>query len=190
MKFVAGQARVMFDKTVPGPVSGSVPGRVPTIERNTRKGQMGFVTLFFIALVALAAIYWFYGYYNKRYYISCYDGEMTRYLEVPPYTTRKTLVDEELIGRCAMEVGVSQDQVNTFLSSMCQRKGFQFRTKTDGLEIEISPQYIVRGTYSQTTLSLLWKPKLTEKLLKKITPELASKAISLATPSMTLRQKN
>ena len=146
-----------------------------------RRGQVG---LFFLVLLVafLAGIWWFWGYSTTRYYVSCYDGEMTRYIDVPPYSKRIAPVEQELVGHAKLEIGVSPEQVNTFLSSMCARKGFIFRTSTDGFDIEISPTYIMKGKYDQTQLSLFWVPRLSEKLKKLVTPELASQSLLLHAP--------
>ncbi len=153
----------------------------------TRKGLAGILVLFVLILVA-GGLYWFWGYSTQRNYISCYDGDITRYIDIPPYSKRLSPVEHELIGHAKLEIGVTQDQVNTFLGAMCTRKGFIFRSNPDMLEIEISPTYIMKGTYDQNNLTLLWVPKLSERLQKKVSPELASLSLVLHAPPV--KKKN
>ena len=52
---------------------------------NSSKGFMTFV-LFFLIVFGLLGIYLGYGWYMQRYYVTLYDGNMTRYLDIPPFS--------------------------------------------------------------------------------------------------------
>ena len=55
-----------------------------------------------------------------------------------------------------------------FLSSVSSKYGFVFRkTKEGGAEIEVHKNYIIACTINGNLLKMVWKPKLSEKLMKK-----------------------
>lgn len=135
------------------------------------QGNRGFGTVLFLLLLVAAVIGIIYGYfvYTESKYIALHDGEMTRYLDVPPYSKRTGPPTLDLKGTCLIEIGITPDQANTFFGSMSSRRGFVFRSKEkeSEIEFEIRPNYLVKGKYHEAKLSLSWTPILSEKLLEK-----------------------
>lgn len=141
-----------------------------------RRGQ-GFLYFVILLVVGGILLYFARGSYNERYYITLYDDGMVRYLEIPPFATRKTPVSYELAGCTVLEIGIAPDQAMNFLSGMCGKKGFIFRQKKDGFDIEITRQYLLSGLFGQgSNLILSWKPRLPEKL-RGLVPTIASGTI-------------
>ncbi|MFZ2960318.1 MAG: hypothetical protein WA705_25835 [Candidatus Ozemobacteraceae bacterium] len=135
--------------------------------RRPSAGQGGIILLV-ILIAGLVGLYFGSRWYYDRYYVSLYDGEMTRYFEIPPFAQRKTPVSDELKGTTVLELGIAQEQANTFIAGMANRKGFVFRLNKEGFEIEITPQYKLFGRYKDATVSLSWKPRLPARLVGKV----------------------
>ena len=136
------------------------------------RGQVGFFFLLFI-IGALAGLYFGYDLYIEKYYFTFYDGEMTRFLEIPSYVARETPGNLELVGQCALRTSVVPEQVAFVLESACKKRGYPFKQDKNDFVIEVSPTYKVRGRFLEGKLLLSWKPVLLPKLEKKagkITP--------------------
>lgn len=151
-----------------------------------RRGQ-GILYLIVLILIGGALLYFGRGAYNERYYITLYDDGMVRYLEIPPFATRKTPVSYELAGCTVLEIGIAPDQAMNFLSGMCGKKGFIFRQKKDGFDIDITRHYQLSGLFGQgQNLILNWKPRLPEKLRAKV-PTIATGTIPYPPPPKLFR---
>ena len=130
-----------------------------------RRGQAFFYCVILLVIGGVL-LYLARNAYYERYYLTLYDGGMTRYLEIPPFATRKTPVSYELAGVTVLEIGITPDQALSFLGSMCGKKGFVFRQGKEGFEIEITRQYQISGRFGPgSALVLTWKPRLPEKLM-------------------------
>lgn len=133
---------------------------------NRPRGFMTFV-LFFLIVFGLLGVYLGYGWYMQRYYITLYDGNMTRYLDIPPFSERITSANDELRGECVLSIGASSNQAIEFLGAVSSKYGFIFIKNEKGAEIEIHKNYVVKCTIDKNMLKMNWKPKLSEKLKKK-----------------------
>lgn len=132
-------------------------------DRISRKGFLGFLVLI-LMVCGLIGIYFGYGWYNQRYFIALYDGGMTRYLDVPPFSERKTSSELELIGQCTLSIGTSDDQAVQFFKSMSNRLGYLCVVKDNKMTIEVRRNYTVNGEFGGGVLKLSWTPVLPEKL--------------------------
>ncbi|MBF0499480.1 MAG: hypothetical protein HQM09_05080 [Candidatus Riflebacteria bacterium] len=122
--------------------------------------------IFLLIALIIGFVGLFYGsrWYNEKHFITLYDNEMVRYIEIPPFAQRKTPVIDELVGKCTLELATTQEQANTFLAGMANRKGFTFRLTKTGFEIDVTLKYKVTGRYNDTQIFLTWKPRLPERL--------------------------
>lgn len=154
-----------------------------------QRTNWGFLTfvVFFLIVFGIAGLYLGYQWYNQRYYIALYDGNMTRYLDMPPFAERVTSSNLELTGECVISIGVSSDQASSFFKSMCDRYGYMFSSKENGLIMEIRKNYAINGDYSEGKLKLTWKPLLNDKMKKRAEAMLKkeNKGIASATVSTT-----
>ncbi|GAB4269472.1 MAG: hypothetical protein Kow0029_05480 [Candidatus Rifleibacteriota bacterium] len=133
---------------------------------SVKRGFLTFV-VFFLVVFGIVGLYMGYKWYNQRYYIVLYDGNMTRYLDVPPFSERISPASDELRGECVLSIGTSAEQVIHFLKSMSDRYGFLFSGEGDSISIEIRKNYVVKGKFEDGKLKLEWTPVLNEKLKKK-----------------------
>lgn len=131
-----------------------------------RRGFLTFV-IFFLVVFGVVGLYLGYKWYNQRYYIGLYDGEMVRYIDVPPFAERISPSSDELRGECVLSVGTSVDQVNHFLRSMADRYGYIFAGDSSSLTLEVRKNYVIKGVYDSGKLKLEWQPVLNDKLKKK-----------------------
>ena len=124
-----------------------------------RSGSL--VILWFVLIAGAAGIYFGYHFFSERFYISLYDGDMVRYLDIPPYSIRLSSADDELRGYCKLEIKTSQEQVASFLGGLCSKKGFHFKwLGTNEFVIIVRPNYEIRGVFKDTTLEMTWTPVL------------------------------
>ncbi len=125
---------------------------------NLRRGQ----GLFLLLLIIVGGIGLWFGYhrYQERYYINLFDGEMVRYIDVPPFGIRLTPADDELRGHAELRLEAAPEQACNFFGAIAARRGFIFRRNDDKIEIEVRPSYIVRGIIREDRLTLNWKPIL------------------------------
>ncbi len=131
-----------------------------------RRGFLTFV-IFFLVVFGIVGLYMGYKWYNQRYYIALYDGNMVRYLDVPPFTERISPSSDELRGECILSVGTSLDQVNHFFKSVADRYGYIFSGDRQTLSLEVRKNYVIKGEFDNGKLKLEWQPVLNEKLKKK-----------------------
>lgn len=154
--------------------------------------KRGFGTILFVLVLAalVAGLIYGYGFYCEKYYIALYDGEMVRYIDVPPYAKRLDLPANDLKGQCMLEIGTSQDQANTFFGAMAKRRGFVFRTKdkVGEIEFEVSPRYLVKGVFKGNRLALRWTPILTEALQQRYEKVFPGETPPVATTSKDLKR--
>ncbi|NLI78482.1 MAG: hypothetical protein GX442_18835 [Candidatus Riflebacteria bacterium] len=152
--------------------------------------RKGFGTILFLLLLAGVVVAIVYGYnrYNEKYYIALYDGEMVRYIDIPPFTRRVDPPVDDLKGKALLDIEVSPDQVNTFFGTMSSRRGFVFRTKEGQCEFEVSGGYVVKGTFKQNQLSLQWTPILTESLQQKFQKTFPGEPLPGASGTKTLKK--
>lgn len=132
-------------------------------------GKRGFLTfvIFFLVVFGVVGLYLGYQWYNQRYYIALYDGQMVRHLDVPPFTERLSPATDELRGECLLSVGTSFDQASHFFKSVADRYGYIYSGNEKGLTLEIRKNYQVTGAYADGKLRLTWQPVLNDKLKKK-----------------------
>ncbi|HOY67734.1 MAG TPA: hypothetical protein PLP29_12665 [Candidatus Ozemobacteraceae bacterium] len=125
-----------------------------------RRGQgLGLLILLLVGGIAI----WFgYGVYVERYYIALFDGDMVRYLDVPPYGKRLTPERDELRGHVEMTLETVPDQVCNFFGLLSTKRGYILRRKEAAIEIEIRPGYVVKGLFKDNRLTLDWNPVLNE----------------------------
>jgi len=135
-------------------------------ERQARKGFLGIIVLI-LFVGGIIGLYFGYNWFNQRYYIALYDGQMTRYLDIPPFAERKTHADLELIGECTLSIGTSEKQARDFLNSMSDRLGYMCNDKDGKMIIEVRRNYIITGEFGGGLLKLNWTPVLPETLKKK-----------------------
>ncbi|EKD84331.1 MAG: hypothetical protein ACD_39C00101G0003 [uncultured bacterium] len=128
-----------------------------------RAGLAGLVLLVFVT-VCLVGIYFGNQWFNQKYYIRLFDGDVVRYLDMPPYAERLSSADLEMIGVCDLNIGTSKDQISNFFKSMCNRYGYLCTTSEDGIQMEIRRNYSIKGEYETNRLKLRWTPVLPEKL--------------------------
>ncbi len=130
-----------------------------------RKGS----AIIILTVLIFGAIGLYFGYYFflEKNYIALYDGNIVRYLDIPPYCSRETPATHELKGECTIRIGTSNEQMNSFFGSMCHRKGFIFETDENNKKIKISIPggYAVTGQYTENELILSWDPVLSAKQL-------------------------
>ena len=139
---------------------------VPCGEKMRKKGSLGcFVA--FILVAGLIGVFFGYGFYIERYFITLYDVPMTRYLEVPSFATRISPAADELHGVCTFSVALLPEQAEMVLSGSCKKRGFQFKPREKGFEIEVRPGYRILGRYQDQYLTLIWEPNLDEKNLRR-----------------------
>ncbi|MEW6713289.1 MAG: hypothetical protein AB1403_25940 [Candidatus Riflebacteria bacterium] len=131
-----------------------------------RRGFLTFV-IFFLVVFGIVGLYMGYKWYNQRYYITLYDGNMVRYLDVPPFTERISSGSDELRGVCVLSVGTSLDQVSHFFKSLSDRYGYLYSGDNQTLSIEVRKNYVINGSFADGKLRLEWKPVLNDKLQKK-----------------------
>lgn len=131
-----------------------------------RRGFLTFV-IFFLVVFGIVGLYMGYKWYNQRYYITLYDGNMVRYLDVPPFTERISSASDELRGVCVLSVGTSLDQVSHFFKSLSDRYGYLYSGDSQTLSIEVRKNYVINGSFADGKLRLEWKPVLNDKLQKK-----------------------
>lgn len=127
---------------------------------------MTFV-IFFLIVFGIVGLYLGYKWYNQRYYISLYDGNMVRYLDIPPFSERISSSSDELRGECVLSIGTSSDQISHFFKSMCDRYGYIYTGTENGLTMEVRKNYVIEGTFSEGKIKLEWEPVLNDKLKKK-----------------------
>lgn len=134
-----------------------------------QRANWGFLTfvVFFLIVFGIVGLYLGYQWYNQRYYITLYDGNMTRYIDMPPFAERISSANRELIGECIISIGTSSEQASHFFKSMCDRYGYLFVLKENGLTMEIRKNYAIEGDYTEGKLKLTWKPVLSEKMKKR-----------------------
>ena len=153
-----------------------------------RKGQVG---IFFLFLIILGVIGLYFGHqqYMEKYFISFYDGNITRYLEIPPYTQRVSPGYYELFGRCSFRFATAIDQFTMAFESSCRKRGFFLRAMKEKncSELEITPTYKIQCRFSENMLEMSWNPILSEKLQKKIAK--LSPPAPIATASANLKKK-
>jgi len=113
-------------------------------------------------IVGAAAIWFGHQWYEERYYIGLFDGEMVRYVDVPPFGRRMTPAADELRGYAEMVMETVPDQVCSFFGALSSKRGFLFRRKDSEIEIEVRPGYIVKGIFKENKLTLTWNPILNE----------------------------
>lgn len=131
-----------------------------------KRGILTFV-VFFLIVFGLVGLFMGYKWYNQHYYVALYDGNMVRYIDIPPFSERISSASDELRGECILSVGTSSEQINHFFKSMCDRYGYLFYSKDEGIVIEIRKNYIIKGTFGDNKLKLVWTPQLSDKLKKK-----------------------
>ncbi len=132
----------------------------------SRRGFLTFV-IFFLVVFGIVGLYMGYKWYNQRYYITLYDGDMVRYLDLPPFTERISSGSDELRGVCVLSVGTSLDQVSHFFKSLADRYGYLYSGDNQSLTIEVRKNYMINGTFADGKLRLEWQPVLSDKLQKK-----------------------
>jgi len=130
------------------------------------KGQIGVFVLILLIAGALG-VYFGYDFYLEKYYLTLYDAEMVRYLELPSFSSRETSADLELVGQCILKCSVVMEQVFFVLESTCRKRGYFFRQEKESIEIEITPKYKIKGKFLDSKLYLQWKPEIPLKLQKK-----------------------
>ncbi|PKL40320.1 MAG: hypothetical protein CVV41_19860 [Candidatus Riflebacteria bacterium HGW-Riflebacteria-1] len=136
------------------------------LTNDRRAGLAGLVLVIFI-IIGLVGIYFGNQWFSQKYYIRLFDGDVIRYLDIPPYAERLTSADQELLGVCDINVATSKDQVNNFFNSTCNRYGYLCKTVDGGIVIELRRNYTIKGEYNSNTLQLRWTPVLPEKLKAK-----------------------
>ncbi len=156
------------------------------ISKINAHGQ-GMVLLLLVLILGGVAIYFGNGVYHEKYYVYIYDSDMVRYIDIPPYSTRKSTLDDEYLGRCSLDIQTSMDQVNLFLGNMCSRRGFNFKKSEEGFEIEVRPGFPIIGKYGPSKLDLYWTPILPEKI--RVELEKSGKLASPTTPIPTKKGK-
>ena len=153
-----------------------------------RKGQVGAIFLFLIIL-GVIGLYYGHQQYMEKYYISFYDGSITRYLEIPPFTQRISPGYYELFGRCSLRFATAIDQFTMAFESSCRKRGFFLKAlkEKDSFEVEIAPKYKIHCQFSENVMEMSWNPTLTESLQKKIAK--LTPPPPLATASAALKKK-
>jgi len=134
-----------------------------TVRRGGARLGQGWGLLVFVLGIGVLGIYFGYGVYLEKYYVTLYDGPMTRYLEIPPFAQRLSPAGEEMQGRCELKLGVGADHCNTFLDLMCKKKGFLFQGSPNGFVITIGKSYKLQGAYKDLHLILTWDPVLGDR---------------------------
>jgi hypothetical protein len=162
------------------------------VKTTMQANRRGLGTILFLLVLAalLAGLLYGYGIFCEKYYVALYDAEMVRYIDVPPYARRLDPAVNDLKGQCLLEIGTSQDQVNTFFGAMAKRRGFIFRAKdAEGeIEFEVTPHYLVKGTYKGNQLALRWNPVLSEALRQKYEKVFPGEPLPVATPTKALKR--
>lgn len=123
--------------------------------------------IFVLFVFGLIALFWGYGLYIERFYIKLYDVDSTRYLDIPPYSTRLTSSDKELVGHCLIRLSLTQEQANDFLSGVCRRYGYNMQVRENSISIVVMSDYVVEGVYDGDYLTFSWEPRLTDALKEK-----------------------
>lgn len=138
--------------------------------KNKTQGFALIVFLIFICILGLG-IYFGYGMYINRYYVTFYDSPKNKYLEVPPFAERTTSPKLELLGECNIRFATIDEQVSSFFSAMASKNGFIFDQKgtehNSDFEIFIKKDYIIKGQFEGNLLKLTWKPVLIPRLQDK-----------------------
>jgi hypothetical protein len=134
---------------------------------NRARGFIGTI-LIILLIVGALGLYFGYNWYNERYYVTLYDGDMVRYMDIPPFCERETPASGELTGKCVLNIGTSVDQASGFYKSMCNRYGYIYSTDNDKIKIEVHRNYIINGEFKGGKLYLNWQPKLNKELQKKL----------------------
>jgi len=157
------------------------------------RDRKGFAKFIFFVLLIAAIIGIVYGYtaYTQLHTIALFDGEMTRFIDIPPYSKRISPTTMDLKGICTVDVGTTAEQADTFFGGMSSRRGFIFRSKENGrkIEFELRPDYIVKGEYKDTKLIFNWVPVLSESLLKKYQEAFPGEKPTAATNTKNLPRK-
>lgn len=130
-----------------------------------RRGFFGAI-LIALMVAGLAGIYFGYHWYQERFYLRFYDGEMVRYMDLPPYSDRLSPARDELRGYCQIRIGTTHEQANQFLHNVCDRYGYVFSASQEagrgGFLIQVRRDYPIEGRYSaDNLLTLTWQPVLT-----------------------------
>ena len=135
-----------------------------------KHNKRGFLGIVFIVLLIVGALGLYFGYkwYNERYYVTLYDGNMVRYIDIPPFCERETPASGELTGKCVLNIGTSVDQASGFYKGMCDRYGYIYSTDKDKIKIEVHRNYVINGEFKDGKLHLKWQPKLNKELQKKL----------------------
>jgi hypothetical protein len=127
-----------------------------------KKGSLGCFVAFILA-AGLLAVFFGYDFYVEKYFITFHDVPMTRYLEVPGFATRVSPPSHELFGVCTFSTALLPEQAEMVLSSSCSKRGYQFKSREKGFEIEVTPTYKVLGKYHEQYLTMIWDPVLSER---------------------------
>jgi len=135
-------------------------GMSDTVFKIYRRGQG--LGLWILLIVGAAAIWFGHQVYEERYYVGLFDGEMVRYIDVPPFGRRLTPATDELRGYAELVMETVPDQVCNFFGALSSKRGFIFRRKEANIEIEVRPGYIIKGIFKDNKLTLTWNPILNE----------------------------
>ncbi|NCB38943.1 MAG: hypothetical protein EOM80_09245 [Erysipelotrichia bacterium] len=134
-----------------------------------KRANWGFLTfvVFFLIIFGIVGLYLGYKWYNQKYYIALYDGNMTRYLDIPPFAERLTPSNRELLGECSIAIGTSSDQTNHFFKGTCDRYGYIYSLKENFFTIELRKNYVIKGEFADGKMKLTWTPSLNDKMKKR-----------------------
>ena len=138
------------------------------MNRNKRHGSVASLLIFITVIALCLIIYFGYGSYREKYYINIFDNKtQNRIIDVPPFATRLTDADRELIGECDLHVGTSFDQVCNFYESFSKTHGFGFSFTDKSLRLEVRRGFAIDGTLEGNKLSLRWIPNLAPNQVSK-----------------------
>ncbi len=136
------------------------------IARINNRGFVGIVILILLVL-GLIGIYFGYSWYQEKNFISLYDGDMTRKLDIPPFAERKFSAINDLKGEVTLKVSTSPDQIGMFFKSSCDNYGYTYEGDSEKIQISIRAGYVISGEFKDNLLVLKWNPVLDSKNKKR-----------------------
>lgn len=134
---------------------------------NNKRGAGVLIFFVFLAFLGLG-MYFAYGMYINKYYVTFYDYPKNKYLDVPPFAERITSPKLELLGECDIRFNTIDEQISSFFLATSSKHGFSFEKKDSEnggpFEIVVKKDYVIYGGFEGNILKLRWTPVLTPSL--------------------------
>ncbi|NLM17568.1 MAG: hypothetical protein GX221_07615 [Candidatus Riflebacteria bacterium] len=120
--------------------------------------------LIILSVILITLIYFGYTKSYNEARIKIYDREMTRVLELPAYSIRKSPVDKQFFGECIIAPKTAYEPMMSELAANAQKCGFRFTSNPSGAMIDIHENMKI-NCYKLEGENLLmqWKPDLSPK---------------------------